>query len=78
MNQGSSDTSVSGSVLMLVTGLAVAYVGVQYFQLEYLIAGIFASAAAILAGFFWNLIASVRGGKKVHWLDFVFSLLPWW
>lgn len=78
MNQEWSKASNVGAILMFVVGVAVAYIGVQYFQLPYLVAGIVASAAAILGGFVWNLIAIFRGWKKIHWLDFVFSLFPWW
>jgi hypothetical protein len=72
------EASNVGALLMLAGGLLTAYVAVQYFNVEYLQAGILASVVAILIGFVWNTIAAMCSWKKVHWLDFVLSLIPWW
>ena len=72
------DTSWPGVVLMAASGFVTAYSLMYYFGLDYLLASFIASGVAVLVGLLWNLIAHIRGTKKIHWLDFVWvDLFPW-
>jgi hypothetical protein len=69
--------SLFGSLLMFGVGLGIYFIAAIYFQLAFLPSTIIATVAAIAFGVAFNAIAHARGTKKIHWLDFVFSFLPW-
>lgn len=71
------NASILGSILMAAVGFAAFAISSWYFELSTLHVFIATTAAALVFGFVYNFVAAQRGTKKIHWLDFAFSFLPW-
>lgn len=68
-----------GPLWMFAGGLGT-YAAAQYFlSLEPLWAGAAGLFAGIVVGLAYNLVATLRNWKKIHWIDFLLHglILPW-
>ncbi len=71
------NASFLGGALMMVVGFAAFAISSWYFKLDLLTVFVISVAVSIVFGFLFNLIAHVRGTKRIHWMDFAFNFLPW-
>ena len=69
--------SILGSILMAAVGFGSFAIASWYLKLDWLTVFIITTIATIAFGLVYNFIATLRGTKKIHWLDFAFSFLPW-